>query len=157
MDKLVEKLSIILAERKLMLCTAESCTGGMIAAAITDRAGSSAVFERGFITYSNQSKIEMLGVDENILNTYGAVSKECAQNMAQSALKHSHADLSIAVTGIAGPDGGSPHKPVGLVYIAFASKTAPTQTHTCNFKGNRNEIRTQATAFALETLIKNLT
>lgn len=153
MDKLVEELSIILEQKNMMLCTAESCTGGMIAAAITDRAGSSKVFDRGFITYSNASKSELLRVDNLILTSAGAVSEPCAQAMAIGALKNSKAEIAISVTGIAGPDGGSEEKPVGLVYIGIASKAGHNKTFECFFTGNRNTIRTQTTHFALKNLI----
>ncbi len=105
-----------------MIATAESCTGGMIAAALTDVAGSSAVFERGFVTYSNQAKVEMLGVAIDTLRDNGAVSLQTAAEMAQGAVRHSKADIGVSVTGIAGPGGGTPEKPVGLVYLAFAGK-----------------------------------
>ncbi len=105
-----------------MIATAESCTGGMIAAALTDIAGSSVVFERGFVTYSNQAKIEQLGVSIDTLREHGAVSLQTAAEMAQGAVRHSKADIAVSVTGIAGPGGGTPEKPVGLVYLGFAGK-----------------------------------
>jgi nicotinamide-nucleotide amidase len=108
--------------RGIVVVTAESCTGGMIAAALTDIPGSSAVVDRGFVTYSNQAKVEMLDVSEDTLSTYGAVSKEAALEMAAGALKHSRANIALSVTGIAGPDGGSPEKPVGLVWFGVAVK-----------------------------------
>jgi nicotinamide-nucleotide amidase len=106
-----------------MFATAESCTGGMVAAAITDISGSSGVFDRGFVTYSNAAKTEMLGVSSNLLETHGAVSEEVARAMAQGALAHSNATLAVAITGIAGPGGGSATKPVGLVHFVCATKT----------------------------------
>src|SRR5690606_21949365 len=115
---LAEKMSA----KNLMLVTAESCTGGLLANTITHKPGVSKIFERGFVTYSNESKMEMLGVPREILDNYGAVSAECAQLMAEGALKNSRATLSVAITGIAGPDGGSPEKPVGLVYFGYALK-----------------------------------
>jgi nicotinamide-nucleotide amidase len=106
--------------RNITIATAESCTGGLIAGAITSVAGSSAVFDRGFVTYSNEAKTEMLGVPASLIVEHGAVSAEVAQAMAEGALRHSKGSLSVAVTGIAGPGGGSADKPVGLVYIACA-------------------------------------
>ncbi|MEX0344093.1 MAG: CinA family protein [Rhizobiaceae bacterium] len=105
-----------------MIATAESCTGGMIAAALTDIAGSSDVFERGFVTYSNQAKVELLGVSVETLLEHGAVSQQTAAEMAIGAARHSGADIAVSVTGIAGPGGGTPEKPVGLVYLGFAGK-----------------------------------
>ena len=112
--------------RKIMIVTAESCTGGLIAGALTENAGSSRVFERGFVTYSNEAKQEMLGVPAAILATHGAVSAEVAEAMALGALENSRAQLALAVTGIAGPDGGTEDKPVGLVHFAVAQTERPT-------------------------------
>lgn len=140
-----------LSARGLELATAESCTGGMIAAAITDIAGSSAVFDRGYVTYSNESKIAMLGVDGELIDTVGAVSAEVAAAMAEGALARSNADISIAVTGIAGPSGGSDIKPVGLVWFACACTWAPTLVVSHQFEDlGRAHIRGQATLFALQ-------
>jgi nicotinamide-nucleotide amidase len=108
--------------KKLMLATAESCTGGLVAGALTDIAGSSAVVDRGFVTYTNEAKAEMLGVPADTLARHGAVSRETAEAMAKGALAHSRADLAVAITGIAGPGGGSAAKPVGLVHFAAASR-----------------------------------
>jgi nicotinamide-nucleotide amidase len=112
-------------ERGIMLATAESCTGGMIAAALTDIAGSSAVVDRGFVTYSNEAKMEMLGVRQETLEAHGAVSRETALEMAAGALAHSRAGIAVSVTGIAGPGGGSAEKPVGLVWFGLAVKGQP--------------------------------
>jgi nicotinamide-nucleotide amidase len=112
--------------RKIMIVTAESCTGGLIAGALTENAGSSRVFERGFVTYSNEAKQEMLGVPAALLATCGAVSAEVAEAMALGALEKSRAQLALAVTGIAGPDGGTADKPVGLVHFALAQTERPT-------------------------------
>ena len=122
MQDLVEHLSILLAEKGWKIVAAESCTGGLLAAAITHRPGSSQIFERGFVTYSNEAKMECLGVSAETLEKYGAVSDQTAEEMALGALKHSKADLAISITGIAGPDGGSHNKPVGLVYFGYALK-----------------------------------
>ena len=137
----------------LKLTTAESCTGGMVAAAITDIAGSSTVFDRGFVTYSNAAKTDMLSVPQDLISEFGAVSEEVACAMAQGALSHSAADIAVSVTGIAGPTGGSAEKPVGLVHFAVATRQA-TFTKVQHF-GNlsRSEIRERATFFALEMLL----
>lgn len=145
----VEILTNELKSRGWIMATAESCTGGMIAAAITDRAGSSSVFDRGFITYSNESKEELLGVPPEILRNDGAVSRQCAAAMVQGCLDRSRADLAVAVTGIAGPDGGTADKPVGLVYIGWGRRGGTIQTQEHHFTGNRASIRAQATAAAL--------
>lgn len=115
-----------LRERSMTIATAESCTGGLIAGLITEIPGSSAVFDRGFVTYSNDAKATMLGVHADLIAEHGAVSAEVARAMAEGALVHSGADIAVAVTGIAGPDGGSPEKPVGLVHLAAAEIGAPT-------------------------------
>ena len=118
---LVQQLATRLLEQRQKLCTAESCTGGLIAKTLTDLAGSSDWFERGFVSYSNQAKNEMLAVPSSVIEDYGAVSEPVAAAMAIGALRHSHADFSVAVTGVAGPGGGSEEKPVGTVWIAVAS------------------------------------
>lgn len=127
-----ESLLAALRAKGLMLATAESCTGGLIAGLFTEIAGSSDVFERGFVTYSNRAKQEMLGVPRDMLEMQGAVSEAVARAMAQGALKNSAAQIAVAVTGIAGPGGGSAHKPVGLVHIA-ASNGAKTLHRECRF------------------------
>ena len=139
------------------ICCAESCTGGMIAAAITDIAGSSAVFSRGFVTYSNQAKINMLGVKPETLNLYGAVSGQTVSEMASGAITASddEADFAVAVSGIAGPDGGTVEKPVGLVYICVLKKGEVGQVTRYVFDGDRQSVRTQTVENALKT-IRNL-
>lgn len=140
----VQDLFAVLKRRRLVVASAESCTGGMIAASITDIAGSSAVFDRGFVTYSNQAKIDMLGVSEKTLSTFGAVSCETAQEMVKGALANSQADFVIAVTGIAGPSGGSPDKPVGLVYIGIGERRGNrVKVFKEQFSGDRAAIRQQ--------------
>lgn len=140
------------------ITVAESCTGGLVAAALTEVAGSSAVVESGFVTYSNEAKRELLGVPLDIIDTFGAVSVACAWAMAQGALQHSHADVAVAVSGIAGPDGGSANKPVGTVVFARAVRGA-TEDDDCDaeekrFEGvNRAGVRLQATLVALELLL----
>lgn len=122
----------------VMIATAESCTGGMVAVALTDVPGSSSVVERGFVTYSNNAKIEMLGVSPNTLATHGAVSEDVAGEMAEGALRHSHADLAVSITGIAGP-GGSEHKPEGRVCFGLARTGHPTRTETHEFGAQGRE------------------
>ena len=141
---LAMELGAVLKERNLMLALAESCTGGMVAQSITSVAGSSAWFDRGFVTYSNVSKIEMLGVRAETLEKFGAVSEETALEMALGCLKHSHAQLSGSITGIAGPDGGTMDKPVGTVCFAWAGEKLLLSTTTKRFFGNREEVRQQA-------------
>ncbi len=134
------------------LATAESCTGGLVAAALTDIAGASDVVERGFVTYSNRAKSELLGVPAELIARHGAVSAETAAAMAAGALAKAPVDLAVAVTGIAGPSGGSPDKPVGLVYFGLARRGGKSHTERKIFKGNRAEIRRAATLRALELL-----
>ena len=132
------------------IATAESCTGGWIAQAITEVPGSSAWFDRGFVTYSNAAKVQMLGVNPQTLEQYGAVSAETATEMAAGALAHSDADIAVAVTGIAGPDGGTPEKPVGTVFIAWADKNGVAEVGRKQFAGNRRQIRAQTVRSAIE-------
>lgn len=155
MQNLVEILTNELNKQGLMLAAAESCTGGMIAAAMTERAGSSSVFERGFVTYSNDSKEELLDVSREILENYGAVSAETASAMIQGVFRHSHADIAVSVTGIAGPSGGTAEKPVGLVYIGWGNRDR-TETAKYMFSGDRSEVRRQAAETALQNLIEFL-
>jgi len=156
MHSLVEELSLLLTQKNMRLVTAESCTGGMIAAVMTDRAGSSAIFERGFVTYSNEAKIEELGVHSATIETHGAVSEETAAEMAAGALKNSRADIALSVTGIAGPSGGTDEKPVGLVYIGIALQNKKPLVVKNNFDGDRTSIRQATVEKALEMLIENL-
>lgn len=142
----------VLRTHGLMLATAESCTGGLISTCLTDIAGSSDVFERGFVTYSDAAKTELLGVPYRMIETHGAVSEEVACAMASGALAHSKADISVAVTGVAGPGGGSDDKPVGLVFIAAMRREAPVVHMQCMFGDiGRSEVRehTVAEAFRL--------
>lgn len=156
MHSLVEELSLLLLGKNMRLVTAESCTGGMIAATMTDRAGSSALFERGFVTYSNESKIEELGVSSSTIETHGAVSEETASEMALGALKNSHADIAVSVTGIAGPGGGSDEKPVGLVFIGVALQNKTPSVFRHVFEGDRAAIRQQTLEQSLNHLIDAL-
>jgi nicotinamide-nucleotide amidase len=150
---LAQRLGRVLAGRRWTAATAESCTGGLIAGAITDVAGSSAWFDRGFVTYSNDAKREMLGVRAETLAAHGAVSEATAREMATGALARSAADISVAVTGIAGPAGGSPGKPVGLVCFAWARRGGPVDALTVHFTGDRAAVRAAALAAALDGLI----
>jgi nicotinamide-nucleotide amidase len=150
--QLVEELAL----KGLMVTTAESCTGGQIAAALTAVAGSSRVFDRGFVTYSNSAKTEMLGVPSELIEASGAVSEVVAVAMAKGALAHSKADVAVAVTGIAGPDGGTALKPVGLVHFAVSTKSK-TQAFVMNYGSHpRQQIQTAAVATALELLRSQL-
>lgn len=143
-------------EKNLLLATAESCTGGLIAATMTEIAGCSSAFERGFVTYSNQAKTDCLGVPEALLEAHGAVSEATARAMAEGALSHSRADVSVAVTGVAGPDGGTPEKPVGLVHLAAARHGRPTLHRVEHFPGDRAEVRAATTRTAFEMLVEIL-
>lgn len=143
--------------RRLMLATAESCTGGLVAAALTEIAGSSDVFDRGFVTYSNAAKISMLDVSEDLIAARGAVSREVAEAMAAGALAASAADLAIAVTGIAGPGGGSAQKPVGLVHLCAARRGGPALSLERRYgDSGRTQIRRAAVLDALELIVRLL-
>ena len=147
-----EKLLEVCRAQRLTIVTAESCTGGMIAGALTAIAGSSDVVDRGFVTYSNDAKAGMLGVPSEVLVAHGAVSEPVARAMAAGALAHSAADLSIAVTGIAGPGGGSTEKPVGLVHLAAAARDGRLIHERVVFAGDRAAVRSQTVTRALELL-----
>ncbi len=148
----VARLAAVLIEKKLKLATAESCTGGGIAQALTELPGSSTWFERGFVTYSNQSKNEMLGVSTDALARYGAVSMQVARQMAEGAITQ----VSLAVTGIAGPGGGSNEKPVGTVWIAWAGSGKETVYTKHQFTGDRFEVRQQTVEAAIVGLVEFL-
>ena len=152
-EPLVLALAQALRASGLKLVTAESCTGGLIAAACTAVAGSSDWFERGFVTYSNDAKTESLGVGAALIAVHGAVSAEVARAMAEGALVHSRADLAVAVTGIAGPTGAAPGKPVGTVWLAVARRGGATQTELLALRGDRAAIRAQTVERALQRLI----
>lgn len=148
--ELAEKLGQLLKASGKKIATAESCTGGGIAQIITEVSGSSAWFDRGFVTYSNAAKVQMLGVNQETLEKYGAVSAETAKEMVAGVLAHSEADIAIAVTGIAGPDGGTPDKPVGTVFIAWAWKNGNYKVEKKQFSGNRHLIREQTVKIAID-------
>ncbi|ROZ62013.1 CinA family protein [Ramlibacter sp. WS9] len=152
---LPQQLAAVLQDNGWMLATAESCTGGMIAAACTDLAGSSNWFERGFVTYSNEAKTEMLGVDAALIETHGAVSEVVARAMAFGAVRHSRARVSVAVTGIAGPTGGSPEKPVGTVWFGFMIDGL-LSSETKRFDGDRAAVRAATVDHALVGLLSRL-
>ena len=155
LESLITDIAQRLTASGKMLVTAESCTGGLIAAQITARPGSSAWFERGWVTYANAAKTEELGVTAELIAQHGAVSEAVAAAMARGACAHSHGDFAIAVTGIAGPDGGSAEKPVGTVCFGWASNTGST-IETVHFKGDRQSIRQQATHHALAGFLSML-
>jgi nicotinamide-nucleotide amidase len=148
-------LCALLEKHQKTLALAESCTGGLIAAAVTAVPGSSAVFDRGFVTYSNRSKIEMLGVRPETLVQYGAVSAHTAEEMAIGALHNSQADIALSVTGIAGPAGGTPEKPVGTVYIGLATKDG-VQSFKNKFTGDREAVRQASLQAAIGILLKHV-
>lgn len=154
---LAESVLAAARAKKLRIVTAESCTGGLVAGALTEIAGSSDVFERGFVTYSNTAKIEEVGVPEATLRAHGAVSEATARAMAEGALRHAHADISVAITGVAGPSGGSPEKPVGLVHFAAARNDAPTVAAEHRFGSiGRDKIRLAAVEVALNLLHRQI-
>jgi nicotinamide-nucleotide amidase len=145
----------LLQDRRWQLATAESCTGGLIAAACTDLAGSSGWFERGFVTYSNEAKTELLGVDAALIAAHGAVSEAVARAMAEGALAHSHAQVSLAVTGVAGPGGGSADKPVGTVWFGW-SVNGRVRTERRRFEGDRAAVRAATVRHSMQTLVQLL-
>ncbi len=153
---LATELGAMLKVRNLKLALAESCTGGMVAEVTTRVAGSSAWFDCGFVTYSNQAKINLLGVSPETLETFGAVSEQTAIEMVLGTLKHSNASIAGSITGIAGPDGGNTQKPVGTVCFASVSSNQPISATTRHFTGNRQQIRQQATAFLMQQLVESL-
>lgn len=157
MDPALENLSArtgaALAQRNWMLATAESCTGGWIAEVVTATAGSSAWFDRGFITYSNAAKVDMLGVDERTLTRSGAVSEDTVSEMVRGALLRSAADIAVAVSGVAGPGGGSAEKPVGMVCIAWGLREGDVRVLTQRFDGDREAVRLQTVMTALEGIV----
>ncbi|HHI5410948.1 damage-inducible protein CinA [Vibrio metoecus] len=152
-----QQLGLLLAKQQQILTTAESCTGGGVAYWVTEVAGSSAWFDRSFVTYSNEAKQEMIGVREATLQQFGAVSEQTVEEMALGALLHSRATLAAAISGIAGPGGGSAEKPVGTVCFGFASVQGWLQIETCHFTGDREQVRQQAIEHVLQSLIQHLT
>ena len=157
---LTQQLAQILLAKGFKIALAESCTGGLLAAQLTSLAGSSDWFERGFVTYSNQAKEESIGVPKELIERYGAVSEEVAKAMAEGVLNHSLAQVSAAITGIAGPGGGSANKPVGMICFAWGMQVddqIQTRSQTKQFSGDRQSIREQACVYAIESLLEQLT
>ena len=153
---LAADLAEILLKKDWVLATAESCTGGLIAATCTDLAGSSGWFERGFVSYSNEAKSELLGVSAALIEQHGAVSKAVALAMTEGALRHSRAQVALAVTGVAGPGGGTPAKPVGTVWFGWATPTGLT-SEMCRFDGDRASVRQATVRHSLKRLVELLT
>ena len=153
-DALVQAIGAVLRERHWRLVTAESCTGGGVAAALTSVAGSSDWFDGGFVTYSNALKMALLGVDATVLQQQGAVSAAAVQAMASGALQRTGAQLALAVSGIAGPGGGTVEKPVGLVWFAWAGAEGPVRCSAGQFAGDRAAVRAQAVTRALEGVLQ---
>jgi nicotinamide-nucleotide amidase len=151
--RLARRLGYFAKKRGVDIVTAESCTGGGTATAMTRIPGSAKWFERGFVTYTNIAKKEMLGVKQRTLRLHGAVSEEVAIEMARGALRHSHADVSVAITGIAGPTGGSRLKPVGTVHFAWGVRNGPVQARRFRFEGDRVQVRIQSVYVAIQGLI----
>mgnify|MGYP000331872970 CR=1 FL=1 len=149
---IVTTLAEILQSKNWKMAAAESCTGGLVCASLTEIAGSSEWFERGYITYSNEAKMECLGVSDKLLETFGAVSEEVAKAMAEGAQVNAGVNAALSITGIAGPSGGSPEKPVGTVCFAWARKHFSTKTEKHLFQGNREEVRQQSVQTALLAL-----
>jgi nicotinamide-nucleotide amidase len=152
-ELLAARLVALCRDRKLTVATAESCTGGLIAGAITGIPGSSEVLDRGFVTYSNNAKTEMLGVPADLIKAVGAVSEAVAQAMATGARQRAGVDMAVSVTGVAGPGGGSPEKPVGTVWFGLAGPDGGVITRHKYFPGDRAAIRTASVIFALELLL----
>ncbi|MFP5441504.1 MAG: nicotinamide-nucleotide amidase [Gammaproteobacteria bacterium] len=155
-DRLAVEVGTLLKKTGIKLVTAESCTGGWVAQAVTSVAGSSAWFDRGYVTYSNESKIEMLGVAAASLAQHGAVSEAVVKEMALGAVKNSRGHLSVAISGVAGPDGGTPEKPVGTVWFAWGQKRGYAEAAMHRLTGDRAAIRARAVAIALDGLRQRL-
>lgn len=151
-----EEVASLLLAQHLLLASAESCTGGWVAKALTDLAGSSAWFERGFVTYSNQAKTDQLAVPDATLIEHGAVSEAVVLAMAEGVLRHSRADIALAVSGIAGPGGGSEEKPVGTVWLAWGQKHHPSISRLYHFDGDREAVRAQAVVTVLQGVLELL-
>jgi nicotinamide-nucleotide amidase len=150
---LAERLVAAAVDRKIMVATAESCTGGMVAAAITAIPGASAMFDRSFVTYTNEAKTEMVGVPSDLIASEGAVSEAVACRMAEGAIARSHADIAVAITGIAGPSGGTLEKPVGTVWIATCVRGAAGSAIIYRFDGERDDVRLSACKEALNSVL----
>ena len=153
LDALATRLGTRLKEKGLVLATAESCTGGWVAQVVTSVSGSSEWFDRGFVTYSNDAKREMIGVRAETLDHHGAVSEETAREMAAGALRASRAQIAVAITGVAGPTGGTPQKPVGMVCFAWAVRGGAVDSTTQHFAGDREAVRRQSVEFGLQGVV----
>jgi len=156
MEVLLEDIAQLAQRRSAVIATAESCTGGWVAQELTSIAGSSVWFDRGFVTYSNAAKEEMLGVSAEIIKAHGAVSEPVVKAMAEGALVKSSASVSVSISGVAGPSGGSVEKPVGTVWLAWAEVGKATETKKFCFKGDRESVRKQAVIVALQGILENL-
>ena len=156
LSELSEEVGRVLVAHHFKLATVESCTGGWIGQSLTAVAGSSAWYERGFVTYSNASKTELVGVPRELISRWGAVSEPVVQAMARGALSHSPADLALAVTGIAGPDGGSANRPVGTVWLGWVARAGTERSEQYVFTGDREAVRRQSVIEALSGLIRFL-
>jgi nicotinamide-nucleotide amidase len=156
LEQLARAVGHNLADAGVRLVTAESCTGGWVAKLLTDVPGSSAWFERGFVTYSNEAKEELLGVSGKLLAEHGAVSEAVVRAMAEGALARGHGSISVAVSGVAGPAGGSATKPVGTVWLAWSGTGGDTHARHCRFDGDRDAVRRQSVAAALEGVLSRL-
>lgn len=156
LDRLARELGDLLFRRGRALATAESCTGGWVAKVLTDIPGSSAWFDRGFVTYSNRSKQELLGVRGQTLDTHGAVSEQTVREMVGGALAHSDADLALSISGIAGPGGATPDKPLGTVWFAWGAKDGPVRARVEHLPGDREAVRRQAVRVALQGVLDYL-
>lgn len=154
LEALARRLGAVLAAGDWTMAVAESCTGGGIAKTVTDVAGSSAWFDRGFVTYTNDAKHQMLGVPEETLDTHGAVSSATVEAMVTGALTHSAANIAVAVSGVAGPGGGTDEKPVGLVWFAWARRGLPPEAQVKQLAGDRGEVREASVRIALEGIIE---
>jgi nicotinamide-nucleotide amidase len=153
LDALAQRVGARLKEKGLVLATAESCTGGWVAQVVTSVSGSSEWFDRGFVTYSNDAKREMIGVGVETLDRHGAVSEETAREMAAGALTASRAQIAVAITGVAGPTGGTPQKPVGMVCFAWAVRGGTVDSTTQHFGGDREAVRRESVIFALQGVV----
>jgi nicotinamide-nucleotide amidase len=153
LDALARRVGARLKQKGLLLATAESCTGGWVAQVVTSVSGSSEWFDRGFVTYSNDAKREMIGVRVETLDRHGAVSEETAHEMAAGALTASRAQIAVAITGVAGPTGGTPQKPVGMVCFAWAVRGGAVDSTTQHFAGDREAVRRESVIFALQGVV----
>ncbi len=156
MEMLLEDIAQLAQRRSAVIATAESCTGGWVAQELTSIAGSSVWFDRGFVTYSNAAKEEMLGISAEIIKNHGAVSEQVVKAMAEGVLAKSSASISVSISGVAGPGGGSVEKPVGTVWFAWGEAGQETEVRKCCFDGDRESVRKQAVRVALQGILKKL-